>query len=134
MKVNNYFHKISLPYQGVRNVSFSENFAHVLNEWLLTLLYCETKSQLRQSKKNRKRFFLRVWINLRNSNISFPPSNFCFSLFFGLCTVEQISYHKKLWTASLRKASKLKSSANSTCSPDIKKSKAKFTLYNWVSL
>ena len=53
-------------YQGVRNVSFSENFVYVLNGWTHSVLMClpVLTSTLQQILKNRnKGNFDSKWVN-----------------------------------------------------------------------
>ena len=62
------FHKGTCAYQGVRNVSFSENFAYVLNGWALCQLqnaksnfpkFCKVYAQ-----QNQKTNLIHLHINL----------------------------------------------------------------------
>ena len=46
-------------YQGVRNVSFSENFAYVLNEWSLTDVFIILTGKLKKVKETAPRYYLR---------------------------------------------------------------------------
>ena len=54
------FHKGTCAYQGVRNVSFSENFAYVLNGWALC--------QLQNAKSNFPKF-CKVYAQNRKTNL-----------------------------------------------------------------
>ena len=54
------FHKGTCAYQGVRNVSFSENFAYVLNGWALC--------QLQNAKSNFPKF-CKVYAQNQRTNL-----------------------------------------------------------------
>ena len=54
------FYKDTCAYQGVRNVSFSENFAYVLNEWPIC--------QLQNAKSNSPKFW-KVYAQNQKTNL-----------------------------------------------------------------
>ena len=88
---------------------------------------CKIKSQWRKSKRNRKRFFSQLRLNLRHSKICFPQTNFCFHCFSVSVSLSK-SDNVKLWTTSfLWKSVKLNIFCNSACSLDIKKYNVKIT-------
>ena len=60
-------HTRTCAYQGVRNVSFSENFAHVLNGWPLTYFFkktfCRPKRKQQQCWATERNFPKNVFVH-----------------------------------------------------------------------
>ena len=77
---------LTYAYQGVRNLSFSENFANVLNEWSLFVIilpYLSVQSFTCNSKPNNmsgvKLIYYGICLRKRNATTVIPPamSYFC---------------------------------------------------------